>query len=64
MKIRKYKNHTKCLFLDNLSRVEVPKYMDFQNIDIAFSYFIGLVTNIVDEISPLRKIYVRKDTQE
>ena len=62
--IRTLKNYTKQLFLDKLSQVNFPKYIDFDNINVAYSHFVELVTNIIDEIAPMREVRVRKNTQE
>ena len=64
VKIRTLKNYTKQLFLDNLSQVNFPKYIDFDNINVAYSHFVELVTNTIDEIAPMREVRVRKNTQE
>ena len=63
IKIRTLRNYTKQLFLDKLSQV------NFQNtwiliINVAYFHFIELVTNIIDEIAPMKEIRVRKETQE
>ena len=64
VKIRTLKNYTKQLFLDKLSQVNFPRYIDFDNITVAYSHFVELVTNIIDEIAPMREVRVRKNTQE
>ena len=64
VKIRTLMNYTKQLFLDKLSQVYFPKYMDFDNINVAYSHFVELVTKIIDEVAPMREVRVRKNTQE
>ena len=38
--------------------------MDFDNINVAYSHFVELVTNIIDEVAPMREVHVRKNKQE
>ena len=64
VKIRTLKNYTKQVFLDKLRRIKLPKYIDFDDINVAYSHFIDLVTNIIDEIAPMKENYIRKGTQE
>ena len=64
IKIRTFKNYTKQVFLDKLSQINFQKYIDFENINVAYYHFVELVTNIIDEIAPVKEIRIRKDTQE
>ena len=64
IKIRIFKNYTKQVFLDKLSQINFPKYIDFDNINVAYYHFVELVTNIIHEIAPVKEIRIRKDTQE
>lgn len=64
VKIRTLKNYTKQLFLNKLSQIKFPNYIDFDDINAAYSHFIELITNIIDEIAPVKEIHIRKDTQD
>ena len=64
VKIHTLKNYTKQLFPDKLSQANFAKYIDFDNINVAYFHFVELVTNIIDEIAPMREVRVRKNTQK
>ena len=38
--------------------------MEYENINAAYSHFVELITNIIDELAPVKEIRVRKDSQE
>ena len=46
------------------SKIKFPRYMEYENIDAAYSHFVELITNIIDELAPVKEIRVRKDSQE
>ena len=50
--------------MDKLSQIKFPNYKDFGNINAAYSNFVELVLNTIDEIAPIKEIRIRKDTQE
>ena len=64
IKIRTFKNYTKEIFLDKLRQIKFPNYMEYEGINAAYSHFVELITNIVNEIAPVREIRIRKDSQE
>ena len=64
IKIRTFKNYAKQLFLDKLNKIKFPNYMEYENINAAYSHFVELITNIIDELAPVKEIRVRKDSQE
>ena len=39
-------------------------YMEYGNINAAYSHFVELITGIIDELAPAKKIRVKKDSQE
>ena len=38
--------------------------MEYENSNGAYSHFVELITNIIDELAPVKEIRVRKDSQE
>ena len=53
IKIRTLKNYTKQVFPDKLSHIKFPKYIYYDNVNVAYHHFVELVTNIIDEIAPV-----------
>ena len=64
IKIRSMKSYNKDLFLKKLKLIKFTKYFDFIYINTAYSHFIQLIVSVIDEISPLKEIRVRNNTQE
>ena len=64
IKIRSFKNYTKQVFLDKLSQTKFPNYLEYENINAAYSHFVKLITSVINEIAPVREIRIRKDSQE
>ena len=64
IKIRTFKNYTKQLFLDKLGKIKFPNYMEYGNINAAYSHFVEVITGIIDELAPAKEIRVKKDSQE
>ena len=62
IKIRTFKNYTKQLFLDKLSKIKFPNYMEYGNINAAYSHFVEVITGIIDELAPAKEIRVKKDS--
>ena len=60
IKIRTFKNYTKQLFLDKLSKIKFPNYMEYGNINAAHSHFVELITRIIDELATAKEISVKK----
>ena len=64
IKIRTFKNYTKQLFLDKLSKIKFPNYLEYGNINAAYSHFVEMITGIINELAPAKEIRVKKDSQE
>ena len=39
-------------------------YLEYDNTNTAYFHFVELITNIINEIAPVREIWIRKDSQE
>ena len=48
--------------LDKLSQIKFPNYFEYDKINAACSYFVELITNIINEIAPVREIRIQKDS--
>ena len=64
IKIRTFKNYTKQLFLNKLSKIKFPNYLEYGNINAAYSHFAEMITGIINELAPAKEIRVKKDSQE
>ena len=56
IKIRTFKNYTKKVFLDKLSQIKFPSFLEYEKINAAYSHFVELIANIIDEVAPVREI--------
>ena len=64
IKIRSMKNYTKEAFLKKLRLIKFPKYLEFIDINAAYSHFIQVIISVIDELAPLKEIRIRNSTQE
>ena len=43
---------------------QIKFHLEYENINAAYSHFVELITNTSNEITPVREIRIRKDSQE
>ena len=64
IKTRSLKNYSQTLFLDKLRKINFPEYPNFKDINGAYSDFTEKVTSVIDEIVPIKEIWVKNNSQD
>ena len=64
IRIRSMKNYSKTLWLDKLNSLQYPDCSSYDNIDVAYSDFIGKTTVAINEIAPFKQLCVKGSTSE
>ena len=62
--IRSLKNYTKEIFVTALNVINFPDYSEYENVDYAYEDLTKRVSEVIDNIAPLKKIRVKNNTQE
>ena len=62
--IRSLKNYTKDIFIAALNSINFPDYSKYGNVDESYEDLTKKISEVIDNIAPLKKIRVRNNTQE
>ena len=58
------KKYTQLLFKEKLEDINFPNYENFQDANLAYSDFTNKLTNIINNIAPLKKKKVKNNSQD
>ena len=61
---RSMKKYTKNLFIEKLRAINFPNYENFQDVNSAYSHFINKLTDVIDNIAPIKQSKVKNKSQE
>ena len=64
IKYRSLKNYTLKILIEKLKNAVFPDYSTFDNVNEGYADLIGKITNIIDEIAPIKEMYVKNNTEE
>ena len=64
VKYRSFKNYTPELFKEKLEETEFPNYVNFCNVDDAYSDFMKRLSCVVDNVAPTKESRIKHNTQE
>ena len=62
--IRSLKHYTKDIFITALNSINFPDYAKYGNVDEAYEDLTKKLSEVIDNIAPLKKIRVRNNTQD
>ena len=62
--IRSMKNYSEIKFIKVLKQIDFKNYDNFDDINTAYSDFIGKLETAIDKIAPLKKICIKNRTSE
>ena len=52
------------MFLDKLRKINFPYYSNFKDINNAYSDFTEKLASVIDEIAPIKEIWVKNNSQD
>ena len=58
------KNYSTDIYEEALGRVDFPNYINFENINDAYSNFIQKVMGVIDLVAPIKSRQIRQNSQE
>ena len=58
------KHYSEDLFVKKLKEIDFPNYLNFKDIDEAYSDFTGKVASVIDEIAPIKEVRVKSNSQD
>ena len=61
---RSMKKYTKAIFLEKLRTVNFPDYEDFPDANSAYSDFLSKLTDVINQVAPLKQSKVKNRSQE
>ena len=64
IEFRSFKNYSKELFKDALSKIDFPNYDRFTDVDEASSDFIYRLNEVINNIAPIKKAKIKNNTPE
>ena len=64
IKTRSLKNYTQTLFSDKLRKINFPNHSNSKDINDAYSDFTEKVTSAIDEITAIKEIRVKNNSQD
>ena len=64
IKTMSLRDYSKDLYLEEMGKVNFPNYSNFNDVNDAYSDFIGKVTSVVYKIAPVKEIHVKNNTQD
>ena len=64
MKIRSFKNYDKDSYLEKLKGISLPEINENSNLDEVYNCFVAQLSQIIDDVAPLREIRVKNNTPE
>ena len=64
IKYRSLKNYTPEILVEKLKNAIFPDYSTFNDVNEGYADLIGKITCIIDEIAPVKEMYVKNNTEE
>ena len=64
MFLRSLKHYTVNVFVEKLQKVNFSNYERFSCIDAAYTDFLNKLMKVVNEIAPIKEIWIKNNTQE
>ena len=52
------------MFVKKLKEIDFPNYSNFKDINEAYSDFTGKVASVIDEITPIKEVRVKSNSQD
>ena len=64
IKIRSLKNYSKEILLEKLQEINFPNYINFDDINVAYTDFSNRLIAMIEKIAPLKQICIRNNSCE
>ena len=64
MKYRSFKNYSVKEYEEKLKQTNFPNYLNFNNIDLAYSNFLKTLMNVIDSLAPSKEKRIKGHTQD
>ena len=64
VKMRSLKYCSEDLYVKKLKEIDFPDYLNFKDINEAYSDFTGKVASVIDEIAPIKEVRVKSNSQD
>ena len=64
VKMRSLKYYSEDLFVKKLKEIDFPDFSNFKDINEAYSDFTGKVASVIDEITPIKEVQVKSNSQD
>ena len=64
MQFRSFKHYTVDLFEQELSKLNIPNYRKYNEINEAYNDFIQKIMSLIDKVAPIKERRVTQNSQE